>query len=39
MNSIFGYDDYSLFMFIEMCPPLLSYNIDIECTLNGNYAN
>jgi len=28
-----------MFMFIETCPPLLSYGLDIKCTLNGNYAN
>jgi len=26
-------------MFIEMCPPLLSDSLDIECSYNGKYAN
>jgi len=26
-------------MFIEMCPPLISDSLNINCTLNGNYAN
>jgi len=31
--------DYNVFIFIEMCPPLLSDSLIIHCTLNGNYAN
>jgi len=30
---------YNFFMFIEMCPPLISDSLNINCTLNGNYAN
>jgi len=31
--------DYILFMFIDMCPPLLSDSLDIKCTLNGKHAD
>lgn len=31
--------DYNLFMFIEMCQPLESDSLDIECRHNGKYAN
>jgi len=31
--------DYNLFVFIEMCPPLLSDSLDIKCTLYGKYTN
>jgi len=31
--------DYNFFMFLEMCPPLISDSLNIKCTLNGNYAN
>jgi len=31
--------DYNLFMFIEMCPPLLSDSLDIICSFNGKYDN
>jgi len=31
--------DYNLFMFIEMCPPLLSDSLDINCRYNGKRAN
>jgi len=30
---------YNLYMFIEMCPPLLSDSLNIICTRNGEYAN
>jgi hypothetical protein len=30
---------YNMFMFIEMCPPLISDSLDIKCSLNGNYAD
>jgi len=30
---------YNLFMFIEMCPPLLSDSLDIKCSYNGKNAN
>jgi hypothetical protein len=31
--------DYNSFIFIEMCPPLLSDTLDIKCSLNGDYVN
>jgi len=31
--------DYNLFIFIEMCPPLISDTLDIQCSYNGKYAN
>jgi len=31
--------DYNFFMFIEMCPPLLSDSLDIKCSYNGNYTD
>lgn len=31
--------EYCMFMFIEMCPPLLSTSLNVKCTLNGNYVD
>jgi len=31
--------DFNLFLFIEMCQPLLSDSLDIKCSYNDSYAN
>jgi len=31
--------NYNLFMFLEMCPPLISDSLDIKCSYNGKDVN